>query len=547
MAFNVTSQPGEYHYLVEFVLDSSSFYYADQDLSIQRANNVSGIFYEGRLAEQGSIRRQLDSFLEPKETYQTFVVDLDNRDGEIGRLTGRHTFANRQVKIKLGEGKSLGNYSEVFSGIVAFPNGIAWDEDRASITVVDQRLKSRRILPGGNDVFSVDTYTNVATAAKGEPIPIIYGDWASNASTGLRVPAFCIDTSVPKFKISGHGVKGIDKYYKNAQILDAVADIVNIDLTDGTFELNGVAYDSGSDVVSVNCQGLETINGTLIEAAGDTIQHLLTAYMELTADSLSITAIRGVNEDLDFKLRRHISSRTSTEVLLSELLSEAGVDMRFVNGKYSPLARLTSPGVNNVQYRADDIALVDIQSERAEYSVVKDPERFYANQISSNFRFDPVNVVYDGEYAKTATTQSENVSAIVSRDWDMQWIHRDIDGETRVRRDLVQFSTEPNAVNIRLTNRAMLLNLADKFDLHYDIFNGRTFQVRSMETDLSDMTTRVTGYDFFSETFGVWSNDTAPVWTSSSEKNKQDSGYWSDADGYANPPDSDSLDVSRWE
>jgi len=543
MAFNPTSAAGEYHYLVEFSLDNSSMYYADQDMSIQVAGST-GRFYEGRLPQGGILTRSLTSFQEAKESIQTFPVQLDNRDGEIGRITRRHELPNRTVRVLLGEGNVYGDYSEVFRGHVIFPGGITWDEESATITIADNRLRHRRNLPLAGDTIDLTTYPNAATSVRSAPLPILYGSWASCDEGGTSIPCACVDTSTPKFRVAGHGLQSIDKYLLNGVKLNSVSEIQNVSLAEASFELNGVSYDSASDIMSVNCRGLTNGSG-LISQAGDTFQHLHTAYTDLTAGDFDATAITLLNATIGYSFRRFIPQHIDNSVVASQLLNEMGADSRFIGGKYSPVLRDLQVGSGNPQYYSSDIAYGGNLGEGlADYKVVADPNRDYFNQIRSRFRRDPVasmqsiqagslqDSVYEESFAKTATAATANVSMTKTRSWDMEWLYKTTEAQDRATRELIQFSSEMLAVNTRLTNRSMLLNLGDKIDLYHDVFTGMTFQVRNIETHLGDMTSRIMGFNIYSNEFSAWTVDGAANWYDSNSVVKQQSGFWADNRGY---------------
>jgi len=205
VAFSASGKSGEYHMLVEFMLDSTTLRYADEDLSVQQSN-TTGYFYAGRVLPGGVLVRDLGTFLEPHESVQNYEVTIDNTDGHAQDLINLHTFANRRARIWLGEGSRKSQYSEVFSGFVAHPNGVSWDEDAAQFTIIDQRVRHRRTLP----VSRFTAFPTIEQKGKNQPIPIIYGDWSLSAGSGngsLSIPVICNDmvASQKRFKIADHG------------------------------------------------------------------------------------------------------------------------------------------------------------------------------------------------------------------------------------------------------------------------------------------------------------------------------------------------------
>ena len=551
MAFVASGKSGEYHMLVEFVLDSTTLRYADEDLSIQQSN-TTGFFYAGRIAGGGTLVRNLGTFLEPHETVQNFDVSVDNSDGHAQNLINLHTFSNRKVRVWLGEGDKKSQYSEVFTGFVAHPNGVSWDEDEATFTVIDQRIKHRRTLPASR----FTAFPQIEPKGKNQTIPIVYGDWTVGAGGGgngsLAIPVICnnMTASQKRFKVCDHGLHSITRYLRNGVALNATTQINNICLTNGTFRIaTAVAYSGTTDTIAVNCKGIKTVNGTLIEEPMDVLRNIQTAWLGLTATDLNITAYgdaqntSGTGSEV---VRRFISAELSSEQLIKELLNESQIDMRFVGGKYSPKYRTLDLESARTDFRESDIMLADLQTEKADFGVWKDPDRFYANKVRSYYRYDPVNTLYDGSYTRQITAAVAEASAVVERMMQFDWYYRTSETELRVDRELATFTKEPVNIQFRAGPRALLLNLADQIDLTYNIFTERVVQVRRIETDLFGMTSRLSGFNLFMLGLGRWTSDTAPTWNAATQTERDSQGFWCDSNGFASASDTSSQNVSRW-
>ena len=243
----------EYHYLADIHLDTTTLHYADEDLVITHSDGT-GIFYEGRLPASGVLVRDLGTFLEPKETISTFDLLIDNSDDSMAYLFDTYYWANRRVSLWIGHGGELEDYTELFRGNVLHPNGLAWDEVQARVTVADRRLRDQRVMPPANDRFTTDTFPKIEQRYRAQPIPIVFGDWSSAAASGVALPAACIDTSELKFQVSSNGLKSIDRIMKNISVLTP-SHYKNVSLSASTFYLSSIGYDATTDIISVNCQG----------------------------------------------------------------------------------------------------------------------------------------------------------------------------------------------------------------------------------------------------------------------------------------------------
>jgi hypothetical protein len=542
MAFSATGASGEYHILADILLDSTTLRYADEDISIQSSNSC-GHFYEGKLLP-GSIVRQMNSAIEPIERIEVYNLVLDNRDNEIASMIYNGTFANKEVNIYLGEGESRANYSNVLPGIVAYPNGIRWDEDTATITVVDRRIRDRRVLPDTR--FEADDFPFIEQKSRSQPAPIVYGDWRYSVGDEIGVPAYCVNTNTNTFRCAGHDIKQIQRVVKNAVALNLTTQVTGVTASTAQFSIHqSVGYNATSDIISVNVQGHQTINGTLIENPQDILKHMYTRYCDLTGTDLNVTAFHSLGDDVDSLFRRCVTVQTTTETLVGELLNEAQIDMRFVNGKYSPKYRGLDLEANRPDMREDDIVIDD--DEKAVFSVEYDPERYYCNQIIANYDWDPVDQQWNHTHTVDATTAQARVNALVQRTWDMGWVYQRTDAVNRGVRELIRYSSEPITVDAMFTNRQLTRNLADQFDLTYSVFSNWPFQVQRMDTDLINMTTRIRGEDMYGmAAIGRWTGDAAPSWVDSARTDKLWQGYWTDDVGYANPADYTSIYWSVW-
>jgi len=544
MAFNPSAKSSEFHYLAEIFLDGTTLYYADEDLSIQ-TTNLTGVFYEGRLPQQGSLVRSLGTFLEAKETISTFDVQLDNRDGAIEDILTTYTVANREVDIWVGEGVRKENYSKVFPGVIAHPAGVSWNEQGASFNIIDKRLKSRITLPA--DRFLIDDYPNLETKSVNQPIPIIYGNFASNQPGPVQVRAYCVDTETQKFKIAGHRVSSIDKVLKNAIRMNVAQAAANLSLNDASFNLTGTNYDATVDIVEVNCQGIVTTNGTLIEKPMDVVRNLQTAYMGLSSVDLSGTAYNDGNIETGTEvIRSTISEESSTELLIGEVLKESSFDMRFVDGQYNPKSRNLDIQANRASFREEDIIIGNSSEEFAKFGVARDPDRIYLNKIRAQYNYSPIDARYLSEYTYALSSAVADVSAVIERLVNYNWYYKQAEVEGRAQREVATFSTEPAEVEMTVTSRALLKNLADQIDLTYNVFTDRPFQIRRMDLDLSNMTVRLNAWDFLSLGSGRWATGSAVAYASADATERGSNGYWCNGDGFATSSDSTSLNVSKW-
>lgn len=545
MAFNATAgRSGEFHYLVEICLDSTTLRYADADLSI-KMGTLTGAFFEGRLPRSGELVRDLGTFLEAREQINTYSLIVDNSDGTLGTVLFNATFGNRPVRVWLGEGEDLDDYSLAFVGNIDFPGGVEFDDEQAFIEVVDKRVKDRRVLPLSTEKYTPERYPRLEPRAKTYPIPLLYGNWSSAAGSGVSIPCVCVDTDALTFKVAGHSIYSIDRYLLNAAVLNSKSQIKNVSLSQATFQLSAVAYDATSDTVSVNCGGYYD-GGGLIQAPSPMLKHVLITQLGLSSTDLNVTAFDTMHTHTsDVKLRRYISEETQSDVMITELLNETQTDLRFVNGKYSPKYRYLDPGTERFDVLDPDIVLRREDQEAYDFKVTFDPDRMYTNCIPARYQWDPIDTKFLSATTQSSTEAINRDGTKVERTMDFMWMWDQTQVEERIARELVLFSVQPVHVSFRASKRLLLHDLADQIDVTHGPFVAESFQIRRIELDLGSMTPRVYGYNIFSDLWGSWTEDSAPNWSSATEAQRREQGFWTDDDGLADPSDPNS-DMSRW-
>ena len=545
MAYSPTMQSGELHCLIEVSLDSTTLLYCDEDLSLSTAADA-GRFYEGRLSKGARLVRTLGTAVEARETVDTFTVALDNSDSRLSTLIRDCTFGNRAVRVFVGEGKTKSNYSMIFKGFIAHPNGVSWDDKQAQLTLVDQRVRYRKILPHPNSVYDYVTYPNMIPNMRGAVIPIVYGDWSANVGLGVSVPAVCIDKrdGYRTYKICSHPIYNISRYLQNAVEIDISGHVSDVDLDAATFSLADMNGDlnATNDIISVNCKGVKNTGGSdCLSTPAEVLKHILITHLGLSTDDMNMTAFNTFDSDVgSMVVRRVIDSQEGSDTIISALINECNCDLRIEGGKFSPKYRQLDDASLRQSWTDVDLVLADEKNESFEFHVERDPDRFFSNQINGRYEYNPIDARFESKHVDTDLVSIARYNATVQRTMDFMWLYRTADVETRTERELVNFAVEPISIETVVTRRALLKNLADQINLEHDIFRSDPLQIRSLDLDLSDFTTRVRAVKMFSDTWGYWMPDTAPDYASATEAEKRASGFWTDDNGLADPSDPNS-------
>jgi hypothetical protein len=88
-----------------------------------------------------TLQRAFSSFTQPKQRESTLTITLRDADFTVRALLDEHVFANRPVKVLVGKGRDLDDYTIYFYGVVKFPSGIGFNRNEVWIKLRDARSK----------------------------------------------------------------------------------------------------------------------------------------------------------------------------------------------------------------------------------------------------------------------------------------------------------------------------------------------------------------------------------------------------------------------
>ena len=544
MAFNSSASIQDWRQLIEISLTGKTVRYSRDPVTL-----TDGTAYDGRLVGISSMTLTTGQLLDPRFTLPSLSISLDNADGAIETLLDDYTWANRAVTVKIGQGTTASDYETIFVGSVVFPAGITMDDTVVNIDCDDDRMKDQKVLPANN--FFKSTYANVEDKSENLPIPIIYGDWTSGVAGGEKVPCYCINTSTKTFKIASHAIKQIEAVYKNGSAITPSS----TDLTNAEFVISQ-AYDPTTDVITANIKGAThngASSGTLLETLPDITKDILETHLSVSSSAIDSSAFTAWGDNIpEIKARRHISAEVSSNTLVTEALIEGFADMIIDGGKYTPRFRiLGTSGID--QYRNFDLTNESGGSKK--FTVSMDPERVTLNQVVANYRYDPTQSKFLKRYDQEDAASISILETTRRRRLNFNFIYLDTDAQTRATRELLAFSTELEMLTVGVGPRSLTKKPMDQFRLLYGKFDdadgdgfGTPFQVRSIDVDFAKMNSIIRAWNINTLVSGRYTSSTAPNWTSSSYTQRLDQGYWTDANGYADPSGSPDITSkrSRW-
>ena len=549
MAFNSNAAVQNWRQLVEITLDSGVVRYAKDTHTLS-----DGTYYDGRLLSISTLRLSAGQLLDPRIVAPSLQLTLDNADGTMLTAIDSEEWGNRQVIIKVGQGATSGDYEEVFRGRILFPGGIGIDDQSVTIELNSERGADNVVIPANK--FKTSTYANLEPKSDNLPIPIVYGDWLTTAGGGEKVPCHCVDTTAGtggRFKIADHALKQIEAVYLNGS---AITGNCTLDAANGEFTISSTStYDPDVDVVTANVQGKTDdglTSGNLLQSLSDIAQDVITDLMGLTSTEINaaqFTDWEGNLSTVDYG-RRVLNTEVSSGDILTELLVEGFADMVVEDGEYYPVYRIaTISGLETFR----DYDIRDRSDGAKEFTITRDPERNYCNQIVATYRYDPANLTYRKRHDADNTSAQSSTGVTRRRRLTFKWLYETVGAENRAERELYAFSTETEVVNVALGPAALVKFPTNIFSLHYSKFaqdadTGTPIQIRDISADFDRMSATIRGWNVFNLSPGTWTADSATTWLLSTEAERNQNGYWTDASGYADTsgsPDTASQ-RSKW-
>lgn len=541
MAFNPTSPNREYKFYFKIELSGLTLYLSDEYFTLSDGTAVDGL-----ILNISPLTRRAGNIQDPRFEFPSMSIDVDNgqqRDGaRFQDYFDLYTWANRAVTLYIGQGTTASNFDAVFTGVTKFPAGLFWDDDTATIRLIDNRESDARTLPSGT--YTKTLYANMEDLWVNTPIPLVYGDWQTTAANGETVPCVQIDSTAGtggKFKIASHALKSIEAVYLNGSDITGNC---TLDAANGEFTISSTStYTSGTDTVTANVQGATddgTTGGTLLQTAPDVLEDILSTHLSVAAGNIDSTAFTAWASELTTNdyVRRVINSETSSNTLIAELLSDGFADITIESGKYTPKYRIVSVGANLSAFTEGDI-VSNIAGKRS-FEVQHDPESLYVNDLVAVYGQRATAATYAGRYATEDAGAIADTGTRQRRQLSLKWLYIQAGAEARADKELYTFGQVPEVIDITLTPAASTLAPTDQFRLVYSKYpetpvGGTPFQVRDISLNPVDLSVRVTAWSMVQLTPQLWTAGGANNWENASATEKEEQGFWTSDDGEAGP------------
>mgnify|MGYP001559254228 CR=1 FL=1 len=506
------------------------------------------LYYEPYIAENGipSLSQESQQIHWGASQISSGSVVLQNGRGFFDQIAKRWIWNNKDAKILLG-GDSLayGEYTCLFAGKVMQST---FTKENLTLDIESKSFALLRSLPINN--FWTSTWANLDPQVEGKPIPYYWGSYSA-----LQAPVVtCINSayaaSTYQFKICDcafHAIKSITQVYVDLGAGAGWATIAhaNEDLTNGTFTINSASFILGTSRVKVAFEGYH-VASVLIDGAPEFVEDLLTnqcGYVAADLNAASFTASKTISScTLNVAIENETSALTIIETACQ-----------------SDLAFFDEDGAGLLRYRTWEPTTSGTLPVLAKEDILEPPE--IVDDTSRLFWKVKVGYSWQGAVDEYLYTEASNDG---SRYKYGRSDYLTIGTYLRSKADADQLagrlnwvSRDPSPViSVALKAGQIDKTLGDKIKVTlarapYQTAGGydeRVFEIISKDVSCFPLFVSLRGRDLmdFGNNVGFWMAATAPDWATATAQEKEDSGFWCDANGYCLTADTASLNKSLW-
>jgi hypothetical protein len=525
-------------------------YFASED-----GVHLNDVYWEPYLVSIPNASQQVESIFFGTSVFGNGDVALLNTHGFFDTLFGKWIWERGEVVCKIGgDNLNYEEYQTVFTGIV---DSKRWSETEVVLSLISKHQKLERTLP--KNVYTTTAYPNLEGAAEGRPIPIAYGIFTDDAPL-----VTCIDTAYTggkrQFKICDHAIVSIQQVqvdfgdgagWQNISHGDVSLSAATFTVLNSDFlALGADGWVEGSTKVRVKFNGRDTTGGGTAQQVGaNIVKDLLTDSnygLGLPTSDLDTTEFTDSAGISDMTLNVFIDEERSAIEWIDKIARSdhafffAKNDGKLVYRTWEPTDLATTSTFD----RTDFLDQIDVEF---------DPENFYTE----------VGVQYaerysTGEFLQVveAATDEQNLFGEKTKKQFETFVSNNSDAVILAGRILL-FGKSPNpSLTFKTKLQGFTLNIGDKIAVTSARapiaggagWEGKVFEVTSITRDFgASVATVVCDYlKGVGDDIGIWSPSTAPAWASASETEKLDQGFWTDVNGFADPNDQTSKNVSLW-
>ena len=207
----------------------------------------NGVYYEPRLRDSPTVSKSKDPLFFGRISLDNNAVSVENTDSAFDLIgENQSSIFGGEARILQGfDNDAYGSFTKLATRMI---ENVRVNRDSAEFDLVDKRKGLTISVP--KNVFKVSVYQYLDSGDEGRPIPLVYG-------ICNKAPAVCTNRTEPgppanyHFKIAdcvgaGHSIRSIDTVY----VKGISKAFLNVDLTQGTFDIANANYTSGDEVTA---------------------------------------------------------------------------------------------------------------------------------------------------------------------------------------------------------------------------------------------------------------------------------------------------------
>lgn len=460
------------------------------------------------------------------------AVELLNGRGYFDQIAKKFIWANKTCKILLG-GDLLpyAEYTTIFSAKIF---GTSFTSGLFILELESKSFDLLRILPINN--FWVSTWANLDPAAEGRPIPYYWGNYDATQAPIVTCINSAYAVNTYQFKICDttfHAITSITQVYVDFGAGAGWGTIAhaNEDLAQATFTIDSASFVFGVSRVKVSFQGYHS-GGILIDGAPEVAEDILLnqcGYVSADLNAASFTASKATSDCvLNVSVENEISALTIMETICKSDLAFLDEDgsglLRYRT--WEPVATGTIPVIAK-----EDIFEPTIEEDATEiywkvkvgYSWQSSIAEYLYTEESNNLtrykygRND--HLTYD-----TYLRNKSNADVLAAR---INWI-------TREPSPILNFSLKASQITKTLGDK-LKVTLARSPYATAGGYIERVFEIIEKNISCFPLVVNHRARDLmdYGSNVGFWMGASAPDWDDATQQQREDSGFWCDANGYA--------------
>ncbi len=507
-------------------------------------------YYEPYIADRGipQISQRIQDICWGISQISIGGVTLLNSRGFFDQISNKFYWTNKKIRILMG-GDLLpySEYHPIFTGKI---NKKTFTQRDLTLDIRSVSFDLLRQIPINH--FWKSNFPNLDPSAEGKTIPYAWGDYDSYQAPIVTCINTAYTTNTYQFKIcdtSFHAIKDIIQVYVDygdgfgwVAITHA-----NEDLAAATFTITSASFVLGTSRVKVAFQGYHS-GGIVIEGAPEIVEDILLNVCDYEVGNLDAPSFTASKADSDCVLNVFLDSEISALSVIEKICRSdfASFDE---NGEGELRYRTTVP-----TYTGSIPTLTSEDILDSSIPVVNDdPEQlYYKIRVGYSYLGDQQNYLYlESEYLETKYRYEK--SEILTLE---TYLRSSIDADSLAGRLLWLLRDISPLFDISIKVSQIEKNIGDRIKITLERapystvggYNERIFGIIGKELSCFPVIQILNLYDMmgFGDYVGTWMDDVAPDWITATPAERLVSGFWTDDDGYADPPNAISLNKSLW-